>query len=358
MIKKREQFLMCLILTVIYFILNITVGDSGTNGYTKKYFFSSYFLLEIVISFLFIGLFFKVAMIYNKWLLHFLLKKRKNVYYVFLYVTLLFLFNHIFITFYEQIITVLVSKLFPALLPQSELNCVMSYKDLYISLILVSFVTIGYLNIHYIQLIVNMEKEKKKLQIEQLKTKEIAMQAQLKSLKMQLDPHFMFNNYSILSSLIYEDQAQAGQFLNHLSKVYRYVIQNSAKDTLTIAEELKFLESYLYLIKIRFGDNVKINIAPEVMKKQGELFPMSLQLVVENAIKHNSATKENPLMIDIYLEENRIVVSNNLNKLISQLHSTQTGHQNIVDRYCFFKKEIPKVVCTDKYYKVTLPILT
>lgn len=118
---------------------------------------------------------------------------------------------------------------------------------------------------------------------------------QLEVLKSQIDPHFMFNNFSILSELIMEDRTLADKFLEHLSKVYRYVIQNLKRDIVSIQEEITFLYSYMYLIDIRYENAVRINVDNKLLKdNDGCIPPICLQLLVENAIKHNQFSASHP----------------------------------------------------------------
>lgn len=107
-----------------------------------------------------------------------------------------------------------------------------------------------------------------------------AMQAKLNALKQQVDPHFMFNNFSILTELIMEDSRLAVKFIGKLSKVYRYIIQNYDRDTVPLADELAFLDSYLYLMYMRYGDSIVVSIGPEVHDADGSIPPASLQIVV------------------------------------------------------------------------------
>lgn len=118
--------------------------------------------------------------------------------------------------------------------------------------------------------------------------KNAMLRSQMDLLKAQVDPHFMFNNFSILSGLIEEDADAAHRFLSRLSLVYRYVLQNMEQDMVTIAEEIKFLDSYVYLMKCRYGDSVMISIDDNLRHTEGYIPPVSLQLLVENAIKHNA----------------------------------------------------------------------
>lgn len=163
--------------------------------------------------------------------------------------------------------------------------------------------------------------------------KEIALQSQLNSLKLQINPHFMFNNFNNLLELIEEDTELAGKFLSNLSKVYRYIITNLDRNLIPVADEIKFLDSYLYLMKVRHNEGVIAKVSPGVRQCKGFLPPAVLQLLVENAIKHNSFSSEHPLVINIKLSDDYITVCNLKRPLMSPIESTGLGLKNIIERY-------------------------
>ena len=190
-----------------------------------------------------------------------------------------------------------------------------------------------------------------------MKEKEIALQSQLQFLKAQIDPHFMFNNFSILSKLIEENPALAECFLSNLSKVYRYIIQNLERTVISVCEEIRFLDSYLYLIKMRYGESVVVHIEDSLRKEKKSIPPACLQLLVENAIKHNGHSPDAPLSIDILRIENHIVVRNLLSPLLSSIESTGLGQKNIRERYALLSHQEVIIQKTDRDYSVSLPIL-
>lgn len=201
--------------------------------------------------------------------------------------------------------------------------------------------------------------EANELQLKTMELKEIALQAELQSLKMQLDPHFMFNNFSTLSELINEDRETAIRFLENLSRVYRYMIQNLKKDMVSLKEEISFVKAYCYLIEIRHGENVKVFF--DLNDEALDLYipPISIQLLVENAIKHNIATQKQPLTITITLENKETVkVSNNLQRITNLFPSTGLGIKNIIDRYRLLSEtSLPTIKETSTCFCVTLPLL-
>lgn len=193
--------------------------------------------------------------------------------------------------------------------------------------------------------------------IEAEKYKTESVQAQLQNLKNQINPHFLFNNMSVLSSLVYKDQDKAVDFINQLSKVYRYLLDNRNSELVTLENEMEFIKSYNYLLQIRFDTNLifKIEIRSD---KMGMLIPpMSIQMLIENAIKHNEISEELPLTISIESEDNTVVVKNNLQLRNNQEVSSKSGLQNIKDRYKYYSEKLIVVNQDATSFTVTLPLL-
>ena len=205
---------------------------------------------------------------------------------------------------------------------------------------------------------VHTEDEKRRLEIALLKEQEVALQSQLDALKSQIDTHFMFNNFSILAELIEEDRVLAGKFLANLSKVYRYIIQNMKHHKVPVGEEIAFLDAYLYLIEMRYGKAVVVRIENDVRLADGSIPPACLQLLVENAIKHNRHSVEEPLYIDIRRDGDHISVCNLVAPLFSAAEpSTGIGQKNIAERYALLSDRQMIVSFTRDTYAVKLPIL-
>lgn len=197
----------------------------------------------------------------------------------------------------------------------------------------------------------------KKSIIEAAELKQNTLQSQLQSLKLQLDPHFMFNNFSTLSSLISENPAGAQEFLDALSEVHRYMLYNLDKNIISLQEELDFIASYIYLIKIRFSDNLNIDISGMDGFLDKGIPPTTLQLLIENAVKHNIASRSQPLHIKIYQENNQILVVNNIQKLPSTISSSKIGLKNIINRYKLLSTKAPEIVETQFDFVVKVPLL-
>jgi two-component system LytT family sensor kinase len=197
----------------------------------------------------------------------------------------------------------------------------------------------------------------KKSIIEAAELKQNTLQSQLQSLKLQLDPHFMFNNFSTLSSLISENPAGAQEFLDALSEVHRYMLYNLDKNIISLQEELDFIASYIYLIKIRFSENLNIDISDMDGFLDKGIPPTTLQLLIENAVKHNIASRSQPLHIKIYQENNYILVVNNIQKMPSAISSSKIGLKNIINRYKLLSSKAPEIVETQFDFVVKVPLL-
>jgi two-component system LytT family sensor kinase len=181
--------------------------------------------------------------------------------------------------------------------------------------------------------------------------------AKFESLKNQLDPHFLFNSLNVLTSLIGENPTQAERFTTKLSKVYRYVLEQRNKDLVPIEEELKFAKTYMELLGMRFEDAVKFNIPDSISNDALKIVPLSLQLLLENAVKHNVVSSSKPLTINIYEEGNYLIIENNINPKEAIGKSTKVGLQNIADRYGLITDKGVKIANNNKTFKVSLPLL-
>ena len=193
------------------------------------------------------------------------------------------------------------------------------------------------------------------LEVEKYRTESV--QAELKNLKNQINPHFLFNNLNVLSSLVYKDQDKAVDFINQLSKVYRHLLDNRNNELITVDEELIFVTSYNYLLQIRFNKNIVFNLDVDPKYLAKYIPPMSLQILIENAIKHNEISDEHPLTITVFVSENYLVVSNNLQLRTNQEPLSKTGLQNIKSRYKHFTDKEVGVFETQKLFTVKIPLL-
>jgi two-component system LytT family sensor kinase len=192
-------------------------------------------------------------------------------------------------------------------------------------------------------------------EIEKYKTQ--SSEAQLQNLKNQINPHFLFNNLSVLTSLVYKNQDKAVDFINELSKVYRYVLDNKNLELVTIYEELEFLNHYTYLLKIRFEKAFSISLNIDENNKHSYLPPMCLQMLVENTIQHNEASQAKPLQVSIYTNNNTLIIENNIQARSDNTESSKTGLKNIQSRYAYYTDKKVEISNDGKIFKVTLPLM-
>ncbi|MBC6996898.1 2TM domain-containing protein [Cytophaga sp. FL35] len=182
--------------------------------------------------------------------------------------------------------------------------------------------------------------------------------AQFDALKNQLDPHFLFNSLNVLTSLIEEDPIQAQKFTTSLSKVYRYVLEQKNKDLISVDEELAFAKTYVQLLKMRFEDSIVFDIPEHCSNPEAKIIPLSLQLLLENAVKHNIVTSGQPLHIKVFEKEGMLVVSNNLQEKRVVKKSTGVGLQNIRQRYAVLTDRTVRIDKNKNQFKVYLPMLS
>ncbi len=178
----------------------------------------------------------------------------------------------------------------------------------------------------------------------------------LQALENQLSPHFVFNNFSILADLIEVDPKRASNYLMNLSRVYRYTLSHLNHNMVPLQEELEFLMRYLALLQQRFGEGIQVRIADEVIHCEGSVPPAALQMLIENAIKHNEHTQARPLIIDVTVDGQHISVSNK--KLpITTAESTNVGLHNILERYRLLTSQKVTINSTQDEYCVTIPLI-
>lgn len=187
--------------------------------------------------------------------------------------------------------------------------------------------------------------------------RQAAFREEFDALKNQVNPHFLFNCFNTLSSLIREDKPRADRFLNELSKVYRYLLKNNEEGLSTVESELRFVHSYFQLLQTRYGDGIHLQITADRRKANWLLPSLSLQLLIENAVKHNIVSKTQPLYIRIYIHEGRLIVSNNLQRRVAKVPGSKIGLKNIQMKYELLQQ--PGFIITehDQEFIVSLPLL-
>lgn len=184
------------------------------------------------------------------------------------------------------------------------------------------------------------------------------IRSQFEVLKSQVDPHFLFNSLNTLAALIEPKNTDAQTYLEQLSDVYRYVLLSKQKETVALREELDFVHSYIYLNKTRYRDNllVQSHIPEEAMEQR--VAPLSLQILVENALKHNIISKDKPLTLRILVDQyGYIVVENNVQKKNILEKSTKIGLQNIINRYALLTVRQIEISNTSDLFSVRLPLI-
>lgn len=182
--------------------------------------------------------------------------------------------------------------------------------------------------------------------------------AQLQLIRSQINPHFLFNNLNVLSSLVIRDNPEANRFIEEFAKVYRYVLTNQDKELVELQHELEFIKPYLFLLKKRFDQGLEVELQIPEQYKNSYVIPVALQMLIENAIKHNVVSRNKPLHIAVEInEDGQLIVRNNLQPKTSPEQSSQIGLQNIRKRYELISSRAVTVEKTDTEFLVSLPLL-
>lgn len=184
-----------------------------------------------------------------------------------------------------------------------------------------------------------------------------SLDAQLNALKTQVNPHFLFNNLNTLASIIPEDPAKGVAFVQQLSKVYRHILEVRDETSISLREELDVLKAYVFLLKTRFGDNLDVQIRVPEEKLKQRIAPLSLQILMENAIKHNIVSSSRPLNIDVFTQNGSLLVSNNLQVKNQANEGTGIGLENIRNRYKLLGKRDVEVTNNGDSFTVSVPLI-
>jgi len=182
--------------------------------------------------------------------------------------------------------------------------------------------------------------------------------AKFESLKNQIDPHFLFNSLNVLSSLIEENPENAQRFTTSLSKIYRYVLEQKDKELVSVEEELSFAKTYMNLLKMRFENSLFYELPETVPNSEARVVPLSLQLLLENTVKHNVVSEQRPLHIKIFIENDYLVIRNDFQKKEVLQHRQGVGLQNIISRYNIITRRKVLIEQNEQYFSVSIPILT
>lgn len=198
----------------------------------------------------------------------------------------------------------------------------------------------------------------KNAQVESETFQKESIKAELTALKNHLDPHFLFNNLNILSSLISKDQKLSQAYLEKFAEVYRIILQSSSEELVMLRQELDFISAYMYLLSIRFEDTIALQIDIPEQAKATYLPPLTLQMLIENAIKHNVITEIRPLSIEVSTRDNFLVVRNNDQpKKIAPSQQSRSGLSNIKKRYSYFTDQEVEIYSNENAFIVKVPLI-
>ena len=222
-----------------------------------------------------------------------------------------------------------------------------------LSLFMIYMIVFSYDNYFYS----SIKRKEDQIQLEKLKQENTL--AQYLNLKSQIEPHFLFNSLSVLSSIIHTDINLAEEFILRLSKTLRYVIEKNELALVPLKEEIRFVDNYFFLIRNRFDDGIVFeNSINDSIIQSSYIPPASLQLLIENAVKHNKFTSDDPLRIQLFADGESITVKNNINLRDDIADSTNQGLQNLTQRFSYFSNKEVTITITETDFTVSMPILT
>jgi len=248
------------------------------------------------------------------------------------------------------IISVIVGLMINSVVPYSN-NAVALQRSLIFSNISAIVLSILYTGVYFFN-----QWGRSLVDLERLKREQL--QSQFAVLKQQLNPHFLFNSFSTLTSLLQEDSQHATEFVQKLSNVYRYVLQSSDRNTIELNTEIQAVQAYAFLQQTRFGNNLRVEIDVPTVYRNLFIAPLTLQILLENAIKHNVVSSERPLTVKILIiDEEYIAVKNNLQKKNSIEAGTQVGLKNIQSRYEILSEKKVDIMELDSEFIVSVPLL-
>lgn len=224
------------------------------------------------------------------------------------------------------------------------------FEASFIIAILINVISITLLEFIY-QSKLNKQKE---VEHERLQKEKLAIQYEI--LKAQINPHFLFNSFNILHSLVNKDIGRASVFIHDLSDIYRYVLTHNTSNLVSVKEELDFLAKYTNVLNIRFDEGLKITVDVKEQDLLKRITPMSTQILLENAVKHNKISDEIPLTISVISDGKNIIVTNNLNKR-SVAASTSVGLHNLKEKYILLNLPPVEVNSTSTQFVVKVPLV-
>ena len=212
--------------------------------------------------------------------------------------------------------------------------------------------------LHTINAIIYFNNKLKNTVLEAERLKTLSIESQFEALRNQINPHFLFNSLNVLSGIVHQDADLASDFIKQLANVYRYLLYNQENKTVSLRTEMEFIDAFVFLLKLRFADQVIIDQAvPEADQDAFQLPPASVQLLVENAIKHNVTSRKNPLRVAIFVEDDYLVVQNTLQHVPKPTLPGGMGLNNIKLRYQHLVDREVEVIDDGESFRVKLPLI-
>lgn len=212
--------------------------------------------------------------------------------------------------------------------------------------------------LHTINAIIYFNSKLKNTMLEAERLKTISVESQFEALRNQINPHFLFNSLNVLTGIVHKDADLASDFIKQLANVYRYLLYNQENKTVSLRAEMEFIDAFIFLIKIRFDQQVVVNNDTGAVDQEAfRLPPASVQLLVENAIKHNVTSRKQPLHIDIYVENDFLVVQNDLQRKPHSSTPGGLGLNNIRMRYQHLVKQEVEIIEDQECFTVKLPLM-
>ena len=252
---------------------------------------------------------------------------------------------------YASIIAGIMIKAWTLFLSENKTTQPVFFNSVLILIMVSIFITIVYENYFFYKKKLNALSKMERLN--HAKT-----QAELAILKSQIDPHFLYNSFNTLSFLISSNPENAKLYNDTLARIYKYILINKEKDLIVLREEVEFISNYFYLLSIRFGKAIKMTVEINNIEAEGLLIPpLSLQTLIENAIKHNSFTEENPLTISVSISLNHVIVTNRINQKSTPEYNSKTGLANLENRYKLITNRNISIV-SNQSFTVKLPVVS
>ncbi len=335
--QRRRQFLLSLVaMLVLALLITLLIFDSFDEGF--KVFMTSYAWATAICVTQWTGNSYIYGLLDKRYSWHDHLKKRA-------------IYGSLALIGYSAlaylVVQMIMFKLVYGALPENPIYWTL--RTSYIA-ILISFA------VSLIFVVVAFFQYWKKSLLEAERFKAEMLQYKYEALQNQINPHFLFNSFNVLSDLVYEDQNKAIAFIRQLSQLFRYVLDSRDRELVTIKEELEFIEAFSYLLQTRFED--KLIIQQEFEAREDEMIvPMTLQLLIENCVKHNEISASQPLTVKIMRTGDYLKVENNLQLKSAGLDSKKTGLSNIRQQFKFFTDKEIVLTETDHSFSVEVPVI-